>query len=48
MIFGLITGVALVYQNMALFGRDGVNILNLPLIITAAEAGKPMYVCAPT
>lgn len=48
MIFGLITGVALVYQNMALFGRDGVNVLNLPLIITAAEAGKPMYVCAPT
>ena len=47
MIFGVITGVVLVYQNMALFGRDGVNVLNLPLIITAAETGKPMYVCAP-
>ena len=48
MILGIVAGVFLVYQNMALFGRGGVNILNLPLIVTAAEAGKPMYVCAPS
>ena len=48
MIIGLVAGIALMYQNLALFGRDGVNILNIPLIISAAEAGKPMYVCAPT
>jgi hypothetical protein len=48
MIFGVIAGVALVYQNVALFGRSGVNVLNLPLILSAAESGKPMYVCAPS
>ena len=48
MILGLVAGVALVIQNLALFGRSGVNILNLPLLISAAEAGKPMFVCAPT
>lgn len=48
MIFGLVAGIALMYQNLALFGRDGVNVLNMPLIVSAAESGKPMYVCAPT
>jgi len=48
MILGLVAGVALAIQNLALFGRSGVNILNLPLLISAAEAGKPMFVCAPT
>jgi hypothetical protein len=44
---GGVIGLVLVYQNRALFGRDGVNILNLPMIQTAEERGKPMYVCAP-
>jgi hypothetical protein len=48
MILALAFGIALVYQNMALFGRDGVNVLNLPMIVSAAESGKPMYVCAPS
>ena len=48
MVLALFVGVGLVYQNVALFGRSGVNLLNLPLIVSAAEAGKPMYVCAPT
>jgi hypothetical protein len=47
-ILAIFVGVGLVYQNIALFGRSGVNILNLPLIVSAIEAGKPMYVCAPT
>jgi hypothetical protein len=47
-ILGILMGIALVYQNAALFGRDGINMLNIPMIITAAEAGKPMYVCAPS
>ena len=46
-IFGFAAGIFLVYQNMALFGRSGVNVLNLPLIVSATESGKPMYVCAP-
>lgn len=48
MIFGLAAGIALVYQNLALFGRSGVNVLNLPLIVSTTESGKPMYVCGPT
>jgi len=47
MILGLVAGIAIVYQNMALFDRDGINILNLPLIVTALERGKPLYVCSP-
>jgi hypothetical protein len=47
-ILAVVAGIALVYQNIALFGRSGINILNLPMIITAAESGKPMYVCAPS
>ena len=42
--FGFIT----LYQNKALFGRDGINILNLPMIQTIEERGKPMFVCAPS
>ena len=44
---GGILGLVLVFQNKALFERSGVNILNLPMIQTAEERGKPMYVCAP-
>jgi len=47
-ILGLIFGALLVYQNVGLFGRDGVNILNLPMILSSTERGKPMYVCAAT
>jgi hypothetical protein len=46
LILGGIAGFALVNQNKALFGRDGVNILNLPILQTADERGKPMYVCS--
>ena len=48
MILGIIAGNLLVYQNKQLFGREGLNILNLPMILTAGEAGTPMYVCAPS
>jgi hypothetical protein len=45
LIFGLIAGIVIVYQNKSIFGRDSLNILNLPMIQTAGESGKPMYVC---
>jgi hypothetical protein len=47
-ILGFILGALLVHQNIALFGRDGINILNLPMILSSSEKGKPMYVCAPS
>jgi hypothetical protein len=48
LILGFIVGIGIVYQNIALFGRDGINILNIPMIMTALEQGKPMYVCGPS
>lgn len=48
LIFGVIAGILIMLQNKSLFGREGINILNLPMILTAAESGKPMYVCAPS
>lgn len=48
LILGGLMGFALIKQNKALFGRDGINILNLPMIQTSEERGKPMFVCAPS
>jgi hypothetical protein len=47
-ILGFIMGALVVHQNIALFGRDGVNVLNIPMILSGMERGKPMYVCAPS
>jgi hypothetical protein len=47
-ILGFILGALILQQNIALFGRDGVNILNIPMILSSMEKGKPMYVCAPS
>jgi hypothetical protein len=46
LVLGYLFGVALVFQNEGLFGRDGINVLNLPMI--QPVKGKPMYVCAPS
>jgi hypothetical protein len=47
-ILGFVLGALIVQQNIALFGRDGVNVLNIPMILSGIEKGKPMYVCAPS
>jgi hypothetical protein len=46
LVLGYIVGIALVFQNEGLFGRDGINVLNLPMI--ESVKGKPLYVCAPS
>lgn len=46
LVLGYLFGMALVFQNEALFGRDGINVLNLPMI--QPVKGKPVYVCAPS
>jgi hypothetical protein len=48
LILGSVMGMALVFQNQALFGRDGINVLNLPIIQSSLEKGRPMYVCGPS
>jgi hypothetical protein len=45
-ILGIIVGGVIMFQNKLLFGRDGINLLNMPIIISAVERGKPMFVCA--
>ena len=47
-LLGAITGGIIMYQNKLLFGRDSINLMNLPMIVSAAEMGKPMFVCAPS
>jgi hypothetical protein len=47
-VLGFIIGALVVHQNIALFGRDGVNVLNIPMILSGIERGKPMYVCGPS
>lgn len=48
LILGFIMGSLVLQQNIALFGRDGINVLNIPMILSGLEKGKPMYVCAPS
>ena len=48
LILGFIMGSLVVQQNILLFGRDGINVLNIPMILSGLEKGKPMYVCAPS
>lgn len=45
LILGLVAGIAIMYQNLALFGSSGINILNLPIIQPIGQ-GAPMFVCA--
>lgn len=47
-VLGIFAGVGIMYQNSTMFGRAGVNILNLPMILSPSEAGNSsMYVCGP-
>jgi hypothetical protein len=43
--FGFIIGALLVYQNMALLGRDAINLTGVPLLRERTRDGKPLYVC---
>lgn len=44
-IFGIITGLLLLYQNGYLFGRDAVNLTGIPLLKSRTKDGKPLYIC---
>lgn len=48
LVLGFVVGSFVVQQNILLFGRDGINVLNIPMIMSSLEKGKPMYVCAPS
>ena len=42
---GLILGIAIVQQNIRLFGDASVNLLGIPLLRNRAANGKNIYVC---
>jgi hypothetical protein len=48
LLLGGIMGYLVMYQNKSVFGRDSVNVLNLPMIVSGIERGKPMFVCGPS
>lgn len=42
---GFLVGGLLMYQNMALLGRDATNLTGVPLLRERTRDGKPLYVC---
>lgn len=42
---GFLIGGLLLYQNMALLGRDATNLTGVPLLRERTRDGKPLYVC---
>jgi hypothetical protein len=48
LLVGLLAGYGSFAFHRSVFGREGVNVLSLPLIRTMDERGKPLYVCAPS
>jgi hypothetical protein len=45
LLFGLVTGGLLSYQNVYLLGRDSINFAGIPLLVERTKDGKPLYVC---
>lgn len=45
MLLGLVGGTALMYQNGALFGKEALNVLGLPILVNKTAKGQAIYVC---
>ncbi len=45
---GILLGGIGMLAHSAIFGRDSVNFLGLPLLGSSIESRAPLYVCAPT
>jgi len=48
LLIGILFGTAIVYQNVALLGKESVNLLGIPTLESRTLAGKPLYVCKKT
>jgi hypothetical protein len=46
LVFGCVTGIAIVYQNTHLFGRNSVNFMGIPLLRSKTADGQPIYICS--
>ena len=42
---GLIVGSLIMYQNKLIVGKDGVNILGIPILYGRTATGESLYVC---
>ena len=47
-IIGLIIGAVLLQQNKLLLGKDGINILGIPLLYGRTASGNELYICNKT
>ncbi len=45
LLFGIVIGGLLLYQNFFLLGRDATNLTGVPLLRERTRDGKPLYVC---
>jgi len=46
LVFGCVTGFAIVYQNTHLFGRNSINFMGIPLLRSKTADGQPIYICS--
>lgn len=44
-LFGILLGALLMFQNRNLFGREATNVTGIPLLRERTRDGKPIYVC---
>lgn len=44
--FAVITGILFFYLNRTIFGKESMNFLGLPYMVTKESQGSPIYVCA--
>jgi hypothetical protein len=46
LVFGCVTGFAIVYQNTHLFGRNSINFMGIPLLRSKTADGQAIYICS--
>jgi hypothetical protein len=42
---GILLGVVLVYQNTILFGKEGINLIGIPILRNRTATGQNIYIC---
>ena len=45
LLLGVVFGYAFYLQNSTIFGRESINVLNIPLFKNRDINGKPIYIC---
>jgi hypothetical protein len=45
-VIGILMGTILTFQNVAVLGKESVNLIGVPTLESRTIGGKPLYVCA--